>query len=142
MSNKEILERAIKKAVDGGWEPFEFGSPTRIMKWENDHMVNIAVTFPVDGGDVEWVRELEGIIFNKDFAKALWGEDWHMNVGLETQRLQECTDCNQRGFSWHREEPNPYSNYWIYCWQFHLQWMVVADDPMKYLGDNIESKEV
>ena len=49
------------------------------------------------------------IIFGKDFAKALWPS---RKPVLATVRLQ-------------------------YEWEKHLQQMVIADDPIKYLGENI-----
>ena len=60
------------------------------------------------------------IIFNYDFAKALWGEhrlyyrdifpndEWNAS-----ELLDKC------------------------AWHYHLQQMVIAEDPIKYLGENI-----
>lgn len=121
MSNKEILEKAIQKAIDGGWQPFEFGKPTRIMKWHGDHMINIAIVFPLHKDEVEWVRELEGIIFNHDFAKALWGGD-KVLMGSAPNHLEE------DGTLWLGGE----------LWKYHLQHMVIADDPIKYLGEHLD----
>lgn len=50
---------------------------------------------------------LEATFFNHDFAKALWG-DYTNDV-----------------------------NYPQYSWQYHLQNMVISDDPIAYLGANI-----
>ena len=60
----------------------------------------------------------------QDFAKALWGE--------------ESSYAREGGYTAvypaHREWEEPDM---IPVWQYHLQMMVVADDPIKYLGENI-----
>jgi hypothetical protein len=53
-------------------------------------------------------------IFNHDFARALWGEKWLKSTGPGLGEY-EANDG----------------------WKHHLQNMVIADDPIKYLGDNI-----
>jgi hypothetical protein len=52
------------------------------------------------------------IIFSHDFAKALWGED----------RYEVGTDHNQIK---------------VHGWKWHLKNMVVAEDPINYLGENM-----
>lgn len=117
MSDAEILEKAIQKAVDGGWDFFDkydgvgwevitglHGSALLMLKDES------TLTGGVTGFDYQ------AIIFNHDFAKALWGERKILrNVphGVEV-------DTSHPG------------------WQYHLQQMVIADDPIKYLGDNLD----
>lgn len=83
-SNAEFLDRAIATANANGWK----GS----------------VVYP----DV--YRSPEQLIYNHDFARALWG----------------------------KEAPNNYCKLTdVDMWQYHLQQMVVADDPVAYLGENI-----
>lgn len=103
MSNNEILERAISKAIDGGWKIIKrptyvlyvkFGKPTADLINERP----------------EWLHE---VIFSHDFAKALWGE-----------------------------EPNDITNgdddlFKAPWWKYHLAHMVIADDPIEYLGENL-----
>lgn len=96
MATQEILEKSVQKAIDGGWRgELPDGSvalPHRTYYFES---------IPLN------------LIFNHEFAKALWGEreTRHMNQAFET--------ITKRG------------------WRDHLQEMVVADDPIKYLGENI-----
>lgn len=99
MSNQEILEKAIQKAIDGGWKPF------------GDARIKIAATvmhvlYAWQTFDTDWHNT---IIFNHDFAKALWGTKvpaWSLdNSSLE-------------------------------AWQYHLQQMVISPDSIKYLGEN------
>tara|TARA_R110000782_G_scaffold171639_2_gene263372 strand:- start:139 stop:444 length:306 start_codon:yes stop_codon:yes gene_type:complete len=100
MSNQEILQKAIQKAIDGGWGEFY-----------SDMNVD-GVTYDM-GGEYN-------LIFNHDFAKALWGGS--------------------------RIEPGKQAPYGIgtkhngivASWEYHLMNMVISEDPIKYLGDNID----
>ena len=119
MNSKEILEKAITKAIDGGWDIFET---------ENRQIEVFEVTYeqledegsyyadaPHPGMFIDIRRNgyfsVEELIFNHDFAKALWGEEWPINQAFK--RL---------GMPW---------------WKENLQQMVLAPDPIKYLGENI-----
>jgi hypothetical protein len=55
-----------------------------------------------------------GLLFSHDFAKALWGEDTYIDEG-------NVMAIDREG------------------WQYHLQQMVIADDPIKYLGEHLGS---
>ena len=59
-------------------------------------------------------------IFDHDFAKALWGET---------------TDYTAVNMAY----PDSPSRVYFYQngYKYHLQQMVISDDPIKYLGDNI-----
>ncbi|RTK93202.1 hypothetical protein EKI60_06250 [Candidatus Saccharibacteria bacterium] len=101
MSTQEILEKAIQKAIDGGWE---HGIPA-------DHLQIVE-----DKGGILFYYQNPpyDLIFNHDFAKALWGEE----AGV----------LNFPEGKIHLQSP---------LWQYHLQQMVIADDPIKYLGENL-----
>lgn len=91
MTDQQILEKAIKKATDGGWR---LALPTRA---------------PITGLLADYHFEQQNwrnIIFNHDFAKALWG-------GM------------------------PINQFPLLAWEFHLQQMVIADDPIRYLGEHL-----
>jgi len=89
METKEILEKAIQKVIDNGGKDYSEDIETAI----NAQSEYLGINY------------LYGILFNHDFAKALWG---NKQIG----------------------------NVWIpYLW--HLQQMVISDDPIKYLGENI-----
>jgi len=58
-------------------------------------------------------------IYSHDFAKALWGENtWIDPVSLEVGVMRHVS---------------PH----LPIWQYHLQQMVVAENPIKYLGENL-----
>ena len=122
MKHKEILEKAIQKAIDGGWKHAE--------ELNNPKEWTLYDSFPAFA-DQEFIEfkhpfiELEGrddyftikeLLFDHDFAKALWGES------KEDSLLQGRHD--------------PSINYSA-GWQYHLQQMVIAEDPIAYLGENI-----
>jgi len=109
MTNKAILEQAIQKAIDGGWLPCapKYHFEGNAIYWD---------------GDTTTLREsLRSLIYDHDFAKALWGEA----IPLNSQELKE------QGFSGGLGQVTTMG------WQYHLQSMVIAEDPIKYLGENI-----
>lgn len=92
MTNQQILKKAIKKAIGGGY--------------------NGKLPVASDSPSHEW--HPYGLIFNHDFARALWGED------------MENYTFRQKAFGSYRP-----------AWQGHLMQMVIAEDPIKYLEQNI-----
>lgn len=106
MTNKEILEKAIQKAIDGGWDYTDFET----FMWNEDASVKKKAQEIAEEalyrGDERQYFNVNDLIFNHDFAKALWPNKVH--DGLERE-----------------------------LWKGHLQNMVIAEDPIKYLGENI-----
>lgn len=82
----DILNQAIKKAMANGWKHDEY----------------------YDGGYPYYM------LWQHDFAKALWGEKWLKPTGPGLGDY----DSNKG-------------------WQHHLQEMVVADNPLEYLEQHI-----
>lgn len=111
MSDKDILEKAIKKAIDGGWAfPGVVGSKDFEFKGNGVYVL----------GNMTSVRyDYFEIIFNHDFAKALWGE-------AEMKGLEGIVGGTDLLTGVQR----------THYWQYHLQQMVIADNPIKYLGEN------
>lgn len=98
MTNRQILNKAIQKAIKGGYSDLvtegvevlgvdEFGEYLKL-KGKFQGYYDVAIY---------------QLIYNHDFAKALWPKE----EGV--------------------------AGNWIY----HLRHMVVAEDPVKYLGKNI-----
>ena len=109
MSDVDILEKAINKAIEGGWvrkRPLPNVSP--------DNLAYDALDFGIPYANT--------IIFNHEFAKALWGE-YHGQYGVSTYYLPAQAPYDDADS--------------IEYWQFHLSNMAIAKDPIKYLGDNI-----
>jgi hypothetical protein len=111
MNKKDVLEKAIQKAIAGGWDKKGYGtavvSTANYIFFHNECEEHGPENFSKDYSPEE-------VIFNHDFAKALWGEG----------EMKDCKypDCDETCLA---------------MWQYHLQQMVIADDPIQYLGDNI-----
>lgn len=96
MTNQQILEKAIQKAIDGGW------------KFYAEVVANKASVI-AQGEFYQYQYPHTWIIFNHDFAKALWGE----------------------------KTTEEWDAWMIPDWQYHLMQMVIATDPIKYLGEHL-----
>lgn len=117
MPNQEILEKAIQKAIDNGWLPnnhsgevFELDDLTKPQK---QAVLNMLLESPYQ---YEY-------LFDKGFAKALWGEEESAEVITRWHRQSNTKD------DWIGEL--------VPEWKKHLQQMVIAEDPIQYLGENI-----
>jgi len=112
MDNEKILNKAIKIAKRNGWKP-----STYLSNYEHFSYHDTEYGAPAGWFDYEDSLELNTVIFNHDFAKALWGEE------LEYVYIN-------RGGGKPLEESLP-------RYKFHLQQMVISNDPIKYLGENM-----
>ena len=131
MTNLEILEKAIAKAIAGGWLPYFAAFDTNMTK------ESIVICYPEGSSSISFDYQMNGhivgvggydlefysIIFNQDFTKALWGENKQL-----VERTANYID--KRGYM--------EDKHYISVWQYHLQNMVIADDPIKYLGENLD----
>jgi|SRR6185312_359473 len=130
MTHPQILEKAIQKAIDGGWR-YDLGNG-----WASfgDHdfrapVVNNDGDIEQYDGDGHWITlPKESFIFNHEFAKALWGD----NVYYTTYQ-------NTWGGRTTKDDPNAIKGHanGLPKWQYRLQQMVIADDPVAYLGEHI-----
>lgn len=111
-TNQEILTKAIRKAIDGGWTGWSWPSSADLLKWRWEDYDRV-----YSDGDYEDYETInvEAVIFNHDFAKALWGTE-EMSAG----------DLYEYG---------PYTRTY---WKHHLKQMVVSPDPIKYLGEHLD----
>jgi hypothetical protein len=117
MSDQEILEKAIKKAIAGGWECIDSGYDHS--GYEVDPEVKVKMILePCCAEDANSLYEL---IYNHKFAKALWGLEFPGDSADFVPETPEWVACNS-GYDY---------------WQYHLQQMVIAPDPIKYLGENL-----
>lgn len=134
MENKEILEKAIRKAIKGGWLPYQSKVKTIYVnnyRYEDDHageLKTIIYTISYDNGSGLIAKTgVHELIFNHDFAKALWGEEKLDRYNLETDTAIDSL--------W--DGGPEYFDFLGKTWQYHLQQMVISDDPIKYLGGNL-----
>ncbi len=117
-SAQEILTKAIEKAIAGGWKQPDGRQLDRVMVdiyWKRDDKKRLPRIH----------QEAESLIFNHDFAKALWSIYAH------------CVRCHEDlANGWHKDDCKE-KTLMLPAWQFHLQQMVIADDSIAYLGENI-----
>lgn len=125
MSNKEILEKAIQKAIDGGFNPGPSYTSVHLNTGAEEHLG------PKEFLLHNMLRDIPFrlmIIFNHDFAKALWGDK---QIGVDYSTLNKIPD------DIYYEDVDGTGGLEAPAWKFNLQQMVIADDPIKYLGENI-----
>jgi len=119
MTDKEILEKAIQKAIDGGWAgayPNQSDVSHLVLWAELNNWKVIKVLFSSIVG--ETTKDVSSVIYNHQFTKALWGEKF-INP-------EYTDDTGSQVIGMHRT-----------AWKHHLQQMVISDDPIQYLKDNI-----
>ena len=112
MTDKEILEKAIQKAIDGGWKTsvgFRLVEPPGI----NTFLIEWSLAD--DEEEYKLYEPYEAVIYNHQFAKALWNTPRFAPAG-----------------SIHFETRDGLSE-----WQYHLREMVISPDPIQYLKDNL-----
>lgn len=110
MTHQQILEKAIQKAIDGGFKPW-FVSEALETSWRVSSSLYIIEEFFKLKKKYRHFN-YQAIIFNHDFVKALWPDDG--------KRF---------------ETPDGV----VKDWHYHLQLMVIAEDPIKYLGQNLST---
>lgn len=105
VKKEEILRKVIEKAWNNGW------------RWEYDakevrgeHWLEVLQHTLVDA---LITPDLSSWIFSHDFAKAFWGE------------AKRCGKCSTWGVCGHDNHGKG--------WQYHLQQMVLKEDPISYL---------
>jgi|SRR6201996_9685989 len=133
MTNQEILTKAIDKAIAGGWNVPKHKRDKRY-KWPPTS-IELSEDYGDEGSSGWWLNfpdertwgiklcdsyDFEDLIFNHEFCKALWGDTIMHNMA----DMLENGGINGRI----HHIPN---------WQFHLQQMVIADDPIAYLGEHL-----
>lgn len=113
MNKQQVLEQAIYKAMHNGWSGLLYGIDWREVDVEE--MLRL---------HHEYATEL---LFNHAFAKALWGDhDMWVDPRLWTEDLTKAMAGHEAVILADNK-----------TWQYHLRMMVIAEDPIKYLAENI-----
>jgi len=114
MTSQEILEKAIQKAIDNGWDWKDFQCRGYFPNYlEGDAVVKHIAETMLD-------MRLYSLIFSHDFAKALWGES--------TDYTKVVTNY---------PDTPPLVTLWQNGYKYHLQQMVISDNRLEYLGQHI-----
>lgn len=122
MTNEEILKLAIEKAVRNGW--LGGGEIGTLLVGEYDYD-DRAVYIEIQSSDRGTTyRSFYDLIFSHDFAKAFWGEAevCESDGVLINDRGCHCAIYQEWGRCFTE-----------LAWQYHLQQMVLEEDPISYL---------
>lgn len=124
MSNEQILTKAIEKAQKNGWysDSWHRIVPTDAVGLEL-HEGGAMQLYRNGSVDETHVNE---VIYNHDFAKALWANEPSCLSEIHSSAF------DNEGGEYTRTESQGLDG-----WQYHLQQMVIADDPIKYLGEHL-----
>jgi len=114
VNHQEILRKAIIKAIEGGWS--EYGDMSG-----NPNAPNYLLFYEESPDIYTW-------LFSHDFAKALWRD-------IVINGVEVLIDENAPTNMFYGMPAAPFTA--KKPWQYHLQQMVVADDPIEYLGAHI-----
>jgi len=131
MENKEILQKAIEKVQTNGYQ-LDQGllnfCPDSIEElcfyYENGYLT----ADTIDGYET-YPYSIKDMIFSHDFAKAFWGEKEHdLRSDYDSRDGADyCSICHtDYNYGWYAKNTK-------YCWQYHLQQMVLEEEPLKYL---------
>lgn len=125
MTHKQILTKAIKQAIANGWDfngllaPMDPGRYEVIAPFEGNYLRIKTVS----GLGDESFDSINAVIYNHDFARALWGNKEMIAYKFHSALARNSSNLLESGA--------------YFIWQFHLQQMVIADDAIAYLGQNI-----
>ena len=115
MNPVDILTKAIAKSILGGWDILE-RSERNGFTVQEDIYGNYYIAWSDDPEDDEaMAQSYQEVIFNHDFAKALWGDPWaNFTDGRSGDTISGA----------------------FINWKGHLINMVVSENPIEYLGSN------
>jgi hypothetical protein len=120
LSDQEFLTRVIERAINCGWE-FPLGEdflPINIIESTR----GMTYSLYNYGAFEDWEEvSVELVIYNHEFAKALWG--------IKKIEVDNPPDI-------HVEEAPKFGCWYLGpAWKWHLQQMVIAEDPIQYLRE-------
>lgn len=103
LTQSQKLGALLDKAVDNGFKSSRLTSATAWQTLLRDYSLE----------EIDYFE----LIFNHDFAKALWGDN---------PKIWETDDS-------YLDNDDPSDNGFIWNWQYHLQQAVIAEDPIVYM---------
>lgn len=127
MISEEILKKAIEKAVENGYKlPFLLSNDNNF----KTILINIDTKTFCDNSVLKFA--INGLFFSQDFAKAFWGEE------IKIFELEDICDGTDNFYGFGGKLIYSYTEggsikYEGKSWKYHLQQMVLEEDPIKYL---------
>lgn len=119
MTQAGKLEALVQRAIDRGWEFDNLDKWTWGAIKKTDTVMNNWYYFLITYDGKEQFIDAERILYDHDFAKALWGDvpnDWR--------------EANMICYPAHRSFEKPEA---VPLWQYHLQQAVISEDPIGYM---------
>jgi hypothetical protein len=123
MTNEQILQKAVEKAKASGWNMFDLHD---IDEW---WVVDEVLCIRYESESFLGHYSVNDVVFSHSFAKAFWGE--------QLRRI-DCYDLP----NFETEDPQGAHWYSLPAWQYHVQRLVLADEPLRYLEQFLTDKEV
>jgi hypothetical protein len=102
-TKEQKLKAIIEKGIKGGYK-YEYPYEPKVLQYNNYYYI---------------------VIFDHDFAKAIWGEEEGI---FDCPYGCEDSDEDQEDFRMEVEIPK---------WQYHLQQAVISKDPIQYYYDHL-----
>lgn len=120
-NKSQIIEKAIRKAIENGWQPIVNGEFLEISN--NKFTGEPHLAHKAAWNNKRWAlgQSVASVLLDHNFAKILWGKT---SVRSDNGIPQDYTVFAD----FLSYEPN---------WQYHLQQMVISEDPIAYLAENI-----
>ena len=135
MEDKTILKKAIEKAVKNGYVPKCKSSHVdmtdeklSVIKIHAYRKESLYFFVEFDGDHGGWMTHCYEIIFSHSFAKAFFGEENGSPCIHSMEKNDECIT------GWHWDKDRPKNEGYYPAWQYHLQVMVLEENPIQYLG--------
>lgn len=128
----DTLEKAIRKAIENGWFMDYSKAKDKWRQFKIQYTVEKDGIYSKEYNCMECYRPdylLEEIIYDHEFAKALWPDMKRDDVG-DYEKVLWAHEGYKTGDSF-------VPAYWDGpVWQYHLQQMVIKEDPIEYLKEN------
>ncbi len=117
MIDEQIFKKALEKSEKNGWK-----QPIKIAD-EGTVQTPGIVIFVDDSGNF---LSRKDIIFSHDFAKSFWGT-------IDSEPCEYCSAQDSKKWVHETQCPRYDKSPLPYLWEFHLQQMVLEEQPILYL---------
>ncbi|HJP81436.1 MAG TPA: hypothetical protein VJ841_03530 [Candidatus Saccharimonadales bacterium] len=119
MSKEEVLRTAIIRAINNGFCPLA-GITAESTVGIYPSVDSVVFIYERSGWVGSKGLDVFRIIFDRSFAKALWGDE---EAGDEDFYAPKHDSLS--------------GSYWRKMWEYHLRNMAISEDPIKYLEGNM-----
>lgn len=130
LTQSQKLEKLIQKAINGGWNLHT----DELKLWDSSRWLPKDRAFNIADAAIH-THCLKEVIFNHDFAKALFGEEKKVSPA-EASMLGYST-----GGKFDRGSNSAFQVIINKGWKAHLQQAVISEDPISYMYKVVFSDE-